>query len=374
LHGGDKILDIDERLIREGPAICADWLGKTAVDLPHHMGVERYVEAEKAFADAIAPLGPQVQLFRFGVWHTPGISDIDLFCAVDDDIPTALVKRLEGAPRSELMVHPPMVLPRSIAGSLRWFLPATDIVPVNGTSTELAIDTPTAREFADLCLISSFDASLMAWRALRLARTKPHIHVRGSMLRLWAIRHTIEFAARAGLPVQPAWQVFADDCRAMRAAFAQGGAVNVVELSMALARAEVIARDVADKAALARIERSTARHLDATQIDGGRVRMQIEHPGWHVSSHSFGRRRAAPYLYVKLPPHVAAFVTQQGGDSPFDETLSKVRDLTAIRTSFIGRHDAYGLWSGKQFLGVNAYRLSSRLRDRIALGIISSLN
>ena len=366
-------MDIDECLITEAPSICADWLVKTPVDLPEHMGIERYAEAEKAFADAIAPLNPDAQLFRYGFWHTPGISDIDMLCVVDDNIDTAAVKHIEMTPRGKLMVHPPLLLPKSIAGSFRWFLPITDIFPVGDANTGLAIETPVEQEFQDLCLISSFNASLSAWRALRLAQGKAEIPVRGGMLRVWTIRHTIQFAARAGLTVPAAWLAFADDCEAMRASFRQGNPVNMGKLSLALARGEIIARDVASKTALARLERSNAPYFVEQRLEVGRVRVQIESPGWQIRASSFGRKKRTKYISVTLPPHVAAFVGQIGGTNPFDNTLHKVRHLSTIRNAFVDRHRAYGLWSGKQFLGEDARPIIARIRDRMALHVISAL-
>lgn len=354
-------------------AAAAAWRAKTPVDLPRRLAHEDYLEAERAYLRGITPLYPRAHLFRFGEWHTMGISDIDLACVVDDDIDTAALRRIEAIPRSPLIIHPPIVLPRNLMRAFRWFIPGGDLHATDPAYPVPEIDQPDARELADLCLITAFDTSLISWRSLRLEREEPELRVRSAMLKLWTVRHTTRFLERGGVEPSPEWRAYADDCADMREAFRSGEPVDLDRLAWNLARAEQVAREVATAGAEARRARSNAPEFTARSVRGGRVAVRTDLAPWLVRRRRYPFRRKLSYLVASLPRDVAAFALTSEGDSPFDRTLRTNRRLWTERTGFLEKHDVYALWSGKQFLGTEAKKPLARFRDRTMLALSSAM-
>tara|TARA_B110000495_G_C23013431_1_gene599721 strand:- start:104 stop:1192 length:1089 start_codon:yes stop_codon:yes gene_type:complete len=160
-----------------------------------------------------------ISILTMGSVGAPGLSDLDLICVVEEGVKSKSVSGLDipdGAQKRGILLHGPIVIPRSLFSDLHYIFPVSNLIGCSGESLLDSINPVSEDEEKSLALAYLVDFTLSRLLQHSVVETKKIIDKRGWLTRLWSLTHSETLCNIAGIALQSNWKTLLNDIRNTR--------------------------------------------------------------------------------------------------------------------------------------------------------------
>lgn len=171
------------------------------VNPPSPIRIDEYKEQLDIYIDRVSEVPGVRSILSMGSVSTPGLSDLDIICVIDDDFDPCFSSKvsIEGL-RRDIFIHGPVVIPRRLLNDLQYVIWASNITHIWGEE-ELPKTFEQYSRNEQICLAIAYLVDFSESRLVQFAFVEnlKLVDKRGWMARLWSLTHTKRLCEIAGI-------------------------------------------------------------------------------------------------------------------------------------------------------------------------------
>jgi len=199
------------------------------INQPRFLQKEAYDEELDIYLQKADVAEGLVSVMTMGSVGAPGLSDLDLICVVEDEVQARSVLDLDqsvGAQERGILIHAPIILPRSLFTRLAYIFPVSNLSDCKGEPLAQTRASLAEEEQRSLALVYLIDFTLSRLVQHSVVQTRGVLDKRGWLTRLWSLTHTEDLCNKAGIELLPHWTNLLREIRFMREEWNSGNSCS----------------------------------------------------------------------------------------------------------------------------------------------------
>lgn len=182
------------------------------LDWPIKKGIKDYKKVLESYLIKTCDKQTVRAVLQVGSVGAPGVSDLDLFIVLKDDV-TARFKQFGISKLTSdehyIMMHEPLVINEPILSNLRILYPYFDLIQVFGNPVdEKVLEKPEINSMNALCFLAEYVITKIPRVLVDEFIYNKHIRARLALVLVNSVRHSISMLKLAGGTVDGRWEVF----------------------------------------------------------------------------------------------------------------------------------------------------------------------
>lgn len=227
------------------------------VDWPESRTLADYDDVRQAYINSIK--APIRSVFQIGSVGVPGVSDIDLFVVLDDDVKASFsdfaVSNLTNQQRY-IMMHEAWIINKTLLHRMDRIFPYFDLVHVQGPASDASIPRQGAiSPECAFCFLMEYSLTKIPRSLIDLLHRKI-VPARTALVLINSVRHSIELCRISGGLIKPEWDEFLEGFEAFRRSVPKGTDENQNALKKYFCRAILLGFELLSEVAETVVRRS----------------------------------------------------------------------------------------------------------------------